>query len=189
MNKLKKIAVAVAVASSCLAGTAGAADVNLGTFDMSSPLQPYFIPVFNPQPILGADTLFDFLYTFDLTNLDASTGTSVTASAINGNGLAFLELKLISPADLVLVDVMATESQNSPGTWNASFNYSPILAGSGTYKLEVLGKSASTSAAAGYNGNMILAAVPEPESYAMLMAGLGLLGFVSRRRKKEETAA
>ena len=27
-------------------------------------------------------------------------------------------------------------------------------------------------------------AVPEPETYAMLMAGFGLLGFVARRRKR-----
>lgn len=30
----------------------------------------------------------------------------------------------------------------------------------------------------------ITPAVPEPESYAMLIAGLGLVGFISRRRKK-----
>lgn len=30
--------------------------------------------------------------------------------------------------------------------------------------------------------NVSIAAVPEPETYAMLMAGLGLLGFVARRR-------
>ncbi len=35
--------------------------------------------------------------------------------------------------------------------------------------------------------NMIFAPVPEPETYAMLLAGLGLLGFMARRR--EETAA
>lgn len=31
--------------------------------------------------------------------------------------------------------------------------------------------------------------VPEPESYAMLLAGLGLLGFMERRRKQKEAAA
>jgi hypothetical protein len=33
-----------------------------------------------------------------------------------------------------------------------------------------------------------IAAVPEPETYAMLVAGLGLLGFAARRRKQKEAA-
>lgn len=32
-------------------------------------------------------------------------------------------------------------------------------------------------------GQLYVAAVPEPESYAMLLAGLGLIGFAARRRK------
>jgi hypothetical protein len=28
------------------------------------------------------------------------------------------------------------------------------------------------------------AAIPEPETYALMMAGLGVIGFVARRRKK-----
>jgi hypothetical protein len=31
-----------------------------------------------------------------------------------------------------------------------------------------------------------IAAIPEPESYAMMLAGLGLMGFVARRRKQNE---
>ena len=30
---------------------------------------------------------------------------------------------------------------------------------------------------------LIMGAVPEPETYAMFMAGLGLMGFIARRRK------
>jgi hypothetical protein len=31
--------------------------------------------------------------------------------------------------------------------------------------------------------------VPEPKTYAMLMAGLGLLGLIARRRRKSLNAA
>lgn len=33
--------------------------------------------------------------------------------------------------------------------------------------------------------NMLLAPVPEPDSYAMLLAGLGLMGFMARRRNQK----
>ena len=33
--------------------------------------------------------------------------------------------------------------------------------------------------------NVSVVAIPEPETYAMLLAGLGLLGFIARRRKQQ----
>lgn len=41
----------------------------------------------------------------------------------------------------------------------------------------------SNNGAQFYLSSMTVAAVPEPETYAMLMAGLGVIGFMSRRRK------
>lgn len=35
----------------------------------------------------------------------------------------------------------------------------------------------------GYHGSISVTAVPEPETYAMLLAGLGLMGAIARRRK------
>ncbi len=38
-------------------------------------------------------------------------------------------------------------------------------------------------------GQLTVNPVPEPKTYAMLMAGLGLLGFIARRRRKSLNAA
>ncbi len=48
----------------------------------------------------------------------------------------------------------------------------------GNYYLLISG----TTTGGTYNGNISLSPVPEPESYAMMLAGLGLMGFVARRR-------
>jgi hypothetical protein len=38
------------------------------------------------------------------------------------------------------------------------------------------------------SGNLTIAAVPEPETYAMLLAGLGLMGAIARRRRNKGQA-
>jgi hypothetical protein len=38
-----------------------------------------------------------------------------------------------------------------------------------------------------FGGTVSAAPIPEPETYAMLLVGLGMLGFAARRRKQQAT--
>jgi hypothetical protein len=53
----------------------------------------------------------------------------------------------------------------------------------GDYYLQVRGTLVSSTSGA-FGGAVMLAPVPEPETYGMLLAGLGLVGFMARRRRK-----
>lgn len=64
----------------------------------------------------------------------------------------------------------------------ASIEYS----GSGPFQLIVDGTKLSSSKGfkSEYGGSILVSAVPEPETYAMLLAGLGVMGAIARRRKQ-----
>ena len=47
----------------------------------------------------------------------------------------------------------------------------------------------STGAASGIVDNISIAAIPEPETWAMMLAGLSFLGWASRRRRERQLAA
>lgn len=51
----------------------------------------------------------------------------------------------------------------------------------GSYYLQVNGKMVSATSGS-FGGAVMLAPVPEPATYGLMLAGLGLLGFMARRR-------
>jgi hypothetical protein len=58
----------------------------------------------------------------------------------------------------------------------------------GNYYVLVSGNLVSDTAAS-FGGAVMLAPVPEPETYGMMLAGLGVLGFLARRRKQAANQA
>lgn len=58
----------------------------------------------------------------------------------------------------------------------------------GDYYVMVSGNLVSDTSAS-FGGAVMLAPVPEPETYGMMLAGLGVLGFLARRRKQAANQA
>jgi predicted heme/steroid binding protein len=75
------------------------------------------------------------------------------------------------------------QGSNSFGTYSAGLGKSETVLSSGDYVLRITGMADGTHG--GTYGLDLTQAMPapEPETYAMLLAGLGLVGFLARRRK------
>lgn len=63
--------------------------------------------------------------------------------------------------------------------------HSVLLATAGNYYFEIKGFAAGTSGAAyKVTSSLALAPVPEPSAWALMVAGLGMIGFISHRRRQ-----
>lgn len=86
------------------------------------------------------------------------------ASALGGGSLT-PSTTLVSPMTVQLL----------AGSW---------VLGAGTYYLGVSGSVGSGTAS--YGGNIAVTSVPELETYALMLAGLGVIGFLSVRRRRDD---
>ena len=143
-------------------------------------------------------------------NFGAITGNSIDMLGTPGPGSLSQTLATVSGSTYVLTfslgaNMGSDNSQDTNGNYvskalNISLNNAPVATfyGTSTVQQESLAFTANsgstvlafTSAASGYSGavldNVSVAAVPEPQSYAMFLAGLGLVGTIIRRRKGKD---
>lgn len=173
-----KLATAAAVAAGLLA-TAGAnaTTTHLGAAAVGVPL-----PFAGYVPAAG---LFGDTFTFSLPT-NGGTGYSVTNfTLIPGTFNTILNtLSLFSNPDNVLFNGddtwLATSSVPGVNSIDLAFAATPA----GNYYITVGGVANGTMGGI-YNGAISVSAapIPEPETYAMMLAGLAALGFLARRRQ------
>jgi PEP-CTERM motif len=97
-----------------------------------------------------------------------SLGSAMTVSGMTGwSG--------IGTFGLVLLDSMGDtlDTDTTPGSFSFSL-------AAGSYALNFVGFGAAPGSF--YGGNV--SAVPEPEAYALMLAGLGMIGFIAARRRE-----
>jgi hypothetical protein len=126
-------------------------------------------------------------------NVASGTSTSPTMSSLDAiissisrsadTGLAITGLSLYNSTGTLVSSGNMLQS-GTVDVWTIS---SSNLA-AGNYYLQVSGNLVGNTAAA-FGGAISMAApVPEPETYGMMLAGLGVLGFLARRRKAAKQA-
>ena len=130
---------------------------------------------------------------------DAITLTDLTLTIYNTNGTTFFTAPL-DPDQIAFADTF-TGTGNSgfvfgldaPETAALQALFTPLSPGA--FSALRVGLFAGASNATGGNETFFVAnsgtpvpptAIPEPETYAMMLAGLGMLGFIARRRKRNQ---
>ena len=107
---------------------------------------------------------------------DSSGNGESNVIRLGGGGISFSTLNLYENAILIATGIL----DGSNSFLNFSAGSTP-----GKYSLSIAGFKLNPGVSASYGGNISINPVPEPETYAMLLAGLGMIGFSIRRRKSE----
>ena len=131
----------------------------------------------------NGDTFMDH-FTFNVTgtkptSLDAIV-SSISRTASTGLDITGLSL-YTSGGSLLTSGVMS--SSGARDIWTLSAD--SLAAGS--YYLQVSGSLVSNTSGS-FGGSIMLNPVPEPETYGMMLAGLGVVGLLARRRKVTKQA-
>jgi len=179
-KKVSLLAGAVALVGAVYMPQAGATTYNIGPFTNQD-------SGFASASGLSAGNFSD-MFKFTITGGDAvftATGNSITASLSKGTQIKTFDL-YDGATKLATGSVSSTANAVGSGQSYASIvNYSPMIAGK-EYTISVTGSVlASTAAGKGnYSLSLSTAPVPEPEEWAMMLVGAGLVSYQVRRKQK-----
>jgi choice-of-anchor C domain-containing protein len=200
--KFSKLALTALIAISGVAANASSNLVINGSFEAftdGNPVNGYKVVSASSTALTGwtvGGTSVDVING----NFGAITGNSIDMLGSPGPGSLSQSLTTSANTHYVLsFDLRANTAGLDDGTLNVDFGsgvHKTFLGTTGTpvhYSFDVLATSESTlltfaSGNTPKNGGSVLdnvsvTAVPEPETYAMLLAGLGLMAGIARRRK------
>lgn len=152
---MKNIAIAAALAFSALAAHATATTVD-GDYTLGTALNTFDGSQFTFTS--GAGLMSGWV-------LEAPTGSSLSGVTLDGVSAVWSHTTMFGSMD--------------------SWTLAPIALNAGNHTIAISGANGSAFHANFTYTDAPAAAVPEPETYAMLLAGLGALGFVARRRKAQ----
>lgn len=158
MHLMKKLALAAMLATGA-ASSAMAADTNV-TIDLGG----------------SFTALLEEVTITSLSNVTGNLNFGTGAYSFGPFNFTFF-----NPGNNVTVDFGAAGNVLATPT-GYSFAFNNVAAG--TYLLSATGTNAFGATAVNATYSVSAVPVPEPETYAMLMAGLGVVGFMARRKKK-----
>lgn len=143
-------------------------------------------------PMNNKGAMFADQFTFAVggsatSNFDAIVA-SISRTTATGLDISGLSLYRAGGGTGTTMDTLISSgtqvSKGAMDVWSLSSNN----LSAGDYYLLVSGNVVSNTAAS-FGGAVMLAPVPEPETYGMMLAGLGVLGFLARRRKQAANQA
>lgn len=145
----------------------------------AAPVSPGYIgilttPVLISNSFSSATASFSDVYTFTLASTSSTTGTAISLD---------LDFSFI-PGTEYEIDNFMVELLDSTGfiTYDSDNESVEAILLPGNYQFVVSGEVTGTFGGV-YAGALAATPIPEPNKYAMLLAGLGLIGFVVTRRR------
>lgn len=157
-------------------GLASATVIDLGT-----------LPISPSQPMAFTETHAKGAFS-DTINFSIAAGS--LDSSLNNLKLTLGKNSAVTVYDVASLNYTlytANGSQIGSVYGGSDATYTTALAAGQSYYFTVTGTATGTAGGT-YAMSLLTAAVPEPETYGMMLGGLGLIGLVASRRKAKKSA-